>query len=95
MTVPAHPGYEAEPTEVKALLDGLLDEEAWGNDPTTWYIELAKVRALLDAASLECTRRASAAVAELNQDMSYDQIAAHLGLSKPRVQQLVKLAKAS
>lgn len=92
MTV-SHPGYEADPTEVRALLDSLLDEEAWGGDPTTRYVDLVKVRALLDAASEECTRRAAKAVAELHKDLSYDGIAAHLGLSKPRVQQLMALAK--
>lgn len=88
-------GYEAEPQEVEALLDGLLDEHDLA-DPTLMYIEASKQMVLYTAVAERLGLLRAEAVQRLcNTGLSYQQVADHLGLSKPRVQQLVAQATAA
>lgn len=81
-------GYEADPDEVEALVNGLLDEEDL-SDPTLMYVRATKQQVLHAAVAERLGQLRSEAVSRLSADMSYRSIASHLGLSLARVQQLL------
>lgn len=86
--MPVIDGYEADPVEVQAILDEAIDEEDL-SDPTLLYVRATKLQVLYTAVVAELGKLRGQAAVRLNQDMSYDAIGDHLGISKPRVQQLV------
>lgn len=82
--------YEADSAEVAAILDADIDDEDRA-DPTLLYIRATQLRARYDAVCAELETVRAQAVQQMSADgMSYRQIAAHVGLSVPRVQQMVK-----
>jgi len=87
-------GYEADPREVAALVEREVDAED-RSDPTMLYVRASALHAHHTAVAREMTKLRAQAVLRLSQQgMSYEAIAAHLKISKPRVQQLVNLARA-
>ena len=83
-------GYAADPDEVKAIVNEAVDLEDLA-DPTLLYIRGSQIRALHTAVAAEGGRLCREAVQRLQADgMSLQAIADHLGISKPRAQQLAK-----
>lgn len=91
-TVTVIDGYEAEPEEVAAIIAAEIDDEDRA-DPTLLYLRATKLQVLLTAVCRELGKVRGQAAVQLNADMSYDEIAEHLGISKGRVQQLVTGAR--
>jgi len=88
-------GYEAEPAEVTAIIASLVDEED-RTDPTILYMRATKLLATYTDVLAELKLLRAQAVAAIAADtQSYARTAEHLGLSKPRVQQLVADANAT
>lgn len=86
-------GYEPDPRDVKAILDGLFDTDDLA-DPTLMYIQATKMQALHTAVVDQLGQLRAAAVQQLcNTGLSYQQAADHIGLTKPRVQQLLMRAR--
>jgi hypothetical protein len=84
-------GYEADSDEVDTIVARLLDDEDLA-DPTLMYIQATKQMVLHTAVADRLGALRAEAVRRLCEDddgMSYQATADHLGLSKPRVQQLV------
>jgi hypothetical protein len=86
-------GYEADPDDVAAIVATEVDDED-RSDPTLLYVRAAKVQVLHTAVAREMTSLKAQACLQLKHSgESYASIAAHLGISKPYVQQLIALAK--
>lgn len=96
--VPGAGGYEAEPEEAAALAAAEIGPilEGWPGDPVARYGALTSRLVTLQAvADLVAAERARA-VAELHADgkgMSYARIAALLGMSRARAQQLAEAGR--
>ena len=82
-------GYEADPAEVRALIDQQVDVEDLA-DPTLLYVRATQLHVLHTAIANELAQLRAEAAGRLHADgMSYARIAAHLGMSRGRAQQLV------
>lgn len=86
-------GYAPDPAEVAAILAGDIDGEDH-SDPTLLYLRATQLHTRYTAVCAELTQLRADAAAALHRDgMSYAQISAHLGPSRPRVQQLVQAGR--
>lgn len=92
MTDTAPIGYEAEPTDVAAILETALGDIPDEPDPTIRFAQLGALGALYDAVvSGIADERAKAAAELAAQGLSFQQVASTLGLgSKARAQQLIE-----
>lgn len=87
-------GYEADPNEADAVLDSFLDEED-RRDPTLLYLRATRLEALFREVLRRVAAERAKAVARLHTDMrSLARVAEHLGVSRPRAQQLVERGRA-
>jgi DNA-directed RNA polymerase specialized sigma24 family protein len=90
-------GYEAEPSEVRALADAELAPvfEGWPGDYRAQYSAITSRLVTMQAAvDLIAAERARVVAAMHEQDgMSYAQIADALGMSRARAQQLCQAGR--
>jgi hypothetical protein len=85
-------GYEADPDEVEAIVAALVDQEDY-DDPARLYARATSLLATYADVIGKIGQLRAEAVARIAADTaSYAKTAEQLGLSKPRVQQLVKAA---
>lgn len=91
-------GYEADPSDVQALLAALLDDIQDEPDPAIRYVMLTKELVLHQALVSRLADERARAVAAMHKPggMSYQQIANALQLgTRGRAQQLVKRGRAA
>lgn len=88
-------GYEAEPSEVAAVL-GIVELGEVGEDLNVRYILAAKALALHTAVVDEISRARDAVVMEAYEEpgQSYATVGDRFGLSRARVQQIVERGRA-
>ena len=85
-------GYAPDPEETAAILAEEIDVEDLA-DPTLLYVRASQLQARYAALAAEATRLRREAIQRLHdggKGMSLQAIADHLGISKPRAQQLAK-----
>lgn len=87
-------GYEAEPTDVQALVDGLLAALADETDPLVRYTRLCSEQALYAALVGEIAKLRGRELLAMSKTASYEQVAEMTGLgNRQRVGQLIKNAR--
>lgn len=87
-------GYEAEPSDVQALVEGLLADLADETDPLVRYTLLTSEQALYAKFIGEIVRLRGLELLAMSETASYEQVAEMTGLgNKQRVGQLIKGAR--
>lgn len=86
-------GCEAEPSDVEAIVQGVLGEieVGWPGDPSAQYAALTSSLVLYRAAASRLGDERAALIARMNAGgQSYTEIAGATGLTRARVQQLAE-----
>ncbi|MFI8977145.1 hypothetical protein ACIGO9_29980 [Nocardia asteroides] len=97
MTDPSLAGFGVEPSDLEALLSGLMGCISL-DDELDLYAYLSSRQALLSAAVETVAARRRATVynlyVDLGEDRSYARVAALIGLTRARVQQMIEQHRA-